>query len=96
MVISFPTRKSAEIAAIQGTECNGKTLSLSWFTGNTNKVAVNPGPQNVQRRVTRSLSQSLMDKELEDELLVSDFSSGYLFLCFNPTRILFICLIRFE
>ena len=72
MVISFPTRKSAEIAAVQGTQCNGKQLSLSWFTGQTNKVVVNPGPKNIQRRVTRSISQSLMDKELEDELLVSD------------------------
>jgi len=72
MVISFPNRKTAEVAAINGVEFNGKQLQLSWFTGQTNKVGVNPAanPQKIQRRMTRSLSQSLMDKELEDELLV--------------------------
>lgn len=69
MVLSFPTRRSAEMAAVQGTEFNGKQLSLSWFTGQTNKTSVAVAPQKIQRRITRSLSQSLMDKDLEDELV---------------------------
>ena len=68
MVISFPNRKSAEIAAQQGTDFNGKKLQLSWFSGET-KVEASPQVK-VEQRVTRSLSQSLMEKELEDELLV--------------------------
>lgn len=67
MVLTFPTRRAAEVAAIQGTDFNGTKLTLSWFTGQTNKTSV---AVPTQRRVTRSLSQSLMEKELEDELLV--------------------------
>ena len=70
MVISFPNRKNAEIAAIQGVDFGDKQLQLSWFTGETNKATVNSAPQKVEQRVTRSLSQSLMEKDLEDELLV--------------------------
>ena len=80
MVISFPNRKNAEIAAIQGVDFSGKQLQLSWFTGETNKVSVNPGPQNIPQRVTRSLSQSLMEKDLEDELLVCFFSAFFFFM----------------
>ena len=80
MVISFPNRKNAEIAAIQGVDFSGKKLQLSWFTGETNKVSVNPGPQKVPQRVTRSLSQSLMEKDLEDELLVCSFNFFSVFL----------------
>ena len=75
MVITFPNRKGAEIAAIQGIDFNGKQLQLSWFTGQINKptntTTANAIEQpKIQRRVTRSLSQSLMEKDLEDDQLV--------------------------
>jgi len=74
MVITFPNRKGAEIAAIQGIDFNGKQLQLSWFTGqinkptNTSTTGATDRPK-IQRRMTRSLSQSLMEKDLEDDLL---------------------------
>lgn len=68
MVLTFPSRKAAEIAAIQGAEFHGKTLVLAWFTGHLKSSLGSDGPQ-IQRRVTRSLSQSLMEKDLDDELV---------------------------
>lgn len=71
MVLTFPTRKSAEIAAIQGADFNGKQLTLTWFTGQTMSSHSNDN-QKIQRRMTRSLSQSLMEKDMDDELLELD------------------------
>ena len=78
MVLTFPSRKAAEIAAIQGAEFNGKTLLLAWFTGHLKSSLGSDGAQ-IQRRVTRSLSQSLMEKDLDDEL-VSTMNENDLFL----------------
>ena len=78
MVLTFPSRKAAEIAAIQGAEFNGKTLLLAWFTGHLKSSLGSDGAQ-IQRRVTRSLSQSLMEKDLDDEL-VSTMNKNDFFL----------------
>ena len=68
MILTFPNRKAAEIAAVQGVEFNGKQLVLAWFTGQSNKSQP-AETQQIQRRMTRSLSQSIMDKDLDDELV---------------------------
>jgi len=72
MVLTFPSRQSAEVAAIQGGEFNGKTLVLAWFTGVIKSSETPDSGATIQRRMTRSLSQSIMDKDLDDELLELD------------------------
>lgn len=72
VILTFPTRKAAEIAAIQGTDFRGKQLALAWFTGQMKTAHTAAENQTIQRRMTRSLSQSLMEKDMDDELLELD------------------------
>ncbi|XP_065668942.1 RNA-binding protein 26 isoform X2 [Hydra vulgaris] len=69
LILTFPTRQSAEMAAARGVKFNGKQLALSWFYGHP-KTSINNDTQLVHRRTTRSMS--LSEKDLEDELLELD------------------------
>ena len=82
------------MAAMQGRTFRDKQLILSWFTPPTTnptqqqqqttqqQAQVQQAP-TVERTMTRSLSQSLEDKDLEDDLvsvnLIPLFSNGSLF-----------------
>ena len=70
LILTFPTRQSAEVAAARGVKFNGKQLVLAWFHGQPKTSISDEDTQTVHRRMTRSMSHSLSEKDFEDELVL--------------------------
>ncbi|XP_065646403.1 RNA-binding protein 26 isoform X2 [Hydra vulgaris] len=67
LILTFPTRQSAETAATRGMKFNGKQLILSWFYSQP-KTSISNDIESERH----SLSHSLSEKDFEDDLLELD------------------------
>jgi len=80
LVLSFHSRKQAEIAASKAAVFNGKLLVLAWYNAvqhtkrSSTAVANSNQPSKIQRRDTRGSSvSSLLEEDREDVNLLEDF-----------------------